>query len=758
MLLWEIELLLSIPRQNSIRGQDEYAMEISKNVWRLFLMLLGISLFAPSSLRAVTVDWDRNSETNIGGYRIYWGPASRAYTSVLDLANTNSVQLPTPSAKTFYAVTAYTMDGLESEYSDEVLYTPPNQAPSVLPDSYATSKNQTLNVAQASGVLANDSDPDGDTLTAILITDPTHGTLNLSGNGSFTYVPATGYTGSDIFTYRVTDGSSTSALASVALTISPAANQAPLTVNDAYSGWRNQTLHINATNGVLSNDSDPDGDFLSVFLVSAPASGALTLQFDGTFTFKPASNFTGVAQFTYRATDGALNSSVTTVSLIINPPPNQTPVANSDNFSLLKNKTLTVNAPGVLGNDSDADAEPLHAVLVSGPNNGTLTLRPDGGFTFRPASNFVGTTEFSYSAADARSTSAVATVQLLVNAPPVPTNGIPIGVPDTYTTMQNSRFDVGVEWGVLTNDIATEGATLSAMLINAPANGTLLLEPNGAFSYEPESNFVGSVEFTYSVTDGTNTSDAVPVTISVSEPTCELCVAGVEMTLASREQYLATISSLKEASANRTCLNLTLTIFKTLAKTADVSGDPVLQNALDDLRERIALVLEHELKARLLKVKELPESRWRSAATNKLESARKVLATMSELSSFVPAAKSFSTTAVLLSTADRSLLTAETAPGSLVEQTFSWRRSRTEKWVIKFTANEFVIQTEAGEPVTQGPYTYARTAWNAGILWIVPSDSLPNAPALEIAQANLKFSRISCRADGPLKGTWRRSN
>src|SRR5436190_21951267 len=110
MFLWEIELLLSISRQNSIRGQDEYAMEISSNVWRVFLTLLGISLFAPSSLWAVTVDWDRNSETNIGGYRIYWGPASRAYTSVLDLANTNSIQLPTPSAKTFYAVTAYTTD------------------------------------------------------------------------------------------------------------------------------------------------------------------------------------------------------------------------------------------------------------------------------------------------------------------------------------------------------------------------------------------------------------------------------------------------------------------------------------------------------------------------------------------------------------------------------------------------------------------------------------------------------------------------
>jgi hypothetical protein len=170
------------------------------------------------------------------------------------------------------------------------------------------------------------------------------------------------------------------------------------------------------------------------------------------------------------------------------------------------------------------------------------------------------------------------------------------------------------------------------------------------------------------------------------------------------------------------------------------------------------MVLEHELQARLLKVKELPESRWRSVATNKLESARKILATMSELSPFVPAAKSFSTTAVLLSTADRSLITAETAPATLAEQTFEWRRNRTEKWVIKFTAEEFVIRTEAGELVTQGPYSYARTAWNSGVLWFIPSDSLPNAPALEIAQANLKFSRTACRADGPLKGIWRHSN
>src|SRR5204863_219821 len=86
----------------------------------------------------------------------------------------------------------------------------------------------------APGVLSNDSDVDGDSLTAVLVTGPSHGTLTLNANGSFTYTPSSNYNGSDSFTYRANDGQANSNLATAALTIT-AVNDAPAAVNDAYT-------------------------------------------------------------------------------------------------------------------------------------------------------------------------------------------------------------------------------------------------------------------------------------------------------------------------------------------------------------------------------------------------------------------------------------------------------------------------------------------------------------------------------------------
>src|SRR5204862_188760 len=98
---------------------------------------------------------------------------------------------------------------------------------------YAVSKNVALSPTAATGVLANDTDPNGDPLTAVLVSNVTHGSLTLNGNGSFTYTPATGFTGTDSFTYQARDNSlALSNTATVTLTVN---NQAPTAVNDDYS-------------------------------------------------------------------------------------------------------------------------------------------------------------------------------------------------------------------------------------------------------------------------------------------------------------------------------------------------------------------------------------------------------------------------------------------------------------------------------------------------------------------------------------------
>ena len=109
-----------------------------------------------------------------------------------------------------------------------------NQAPVAAGDAFSTAEDTVLTVP-ASGVLGNDSDPDGNPLTAVLVgSGPAHGTLTLNADGGFIYTPAADFAGSDSFTYRASDGTLTSNVATVAISVT-AVNDAPVATNDAYS-------------------------------------------------------------------------------------------------------------------------------------------------------------------------------------------------------------------------------------------------------------------------------------------------------------------------------------------------------------------------------------------------------------------------------------------------------------------------------------------------------------------------------------------
>ena len=124
------------------------------------------------------------------------------------------------------------------------------------------------------------------------------------------------------------------------------------------------------------------------------------------FSYTPTNNYVGTDSFTYQANDGVTNSSPATVTITVTT--NYPPVANNDSYNVGENRTLTVSAPGVLGNDTDANGDSLTAVLPSGPVYGTLNLNTNGGFTYTPATNFVGVDTFNYLANDGWVNSATA--------------------------------------------------------------------------------------------------------------------------------------------------------------------------------------------------------------------------------------------------------------------------------------------------------------------------------------------------------------
>src|SRR5262249_27240120 len=161
--------------------------------------------------------------------------------------------------------------------------------------------------------------------------------------------------------------------------------------------------------GVLTNDTDADGNTLSVASprpISGPSHGSLTLNADGTFTYTPNANYNGPDSFTYRATDGAADSNVATVSITVNPV-NDAPVA-VNHGAVRPHATHTCHkppapnapAPGARANAGGVARPALTAVLVSGPSHGSLTLNGDGSFTYTPAANYNGPDSFTYKAND----------------------------------------------------------------------------------------------------------------------------------------------------------------------------------------------------------------------------------------------------------------------------------------------------------------------------------------------------------------------
>ena len=188
--------------------------------------------------------------------------------------------------------------GLSATQSYAITVANVNEAPVATNNSYSVSASSTLTVA-APGVLANDSDPDGDPLMAVLVSSSSGGTLTLNVNGSFSYTPNAGTT-ADSFTYQASDGALASAAATVSITV--VSNKAPVAANDSASTRRNTA----ATIYVTANDKDSDGSInpATVSIVTAPNKGGTAVpNANGTVSYKPKLNFRGTEVFYYTVKD-----------------------------------------------------------------------------------------------------------------------------------------------------------------------------------------------------------------------------------------------------------------------------------------------------------------------------------------------------------------------------------------------------------------------------------------------------------------------
>jgi VCBS repeat-containing protein len=313
--------------------------------------------------------------------------------------------------------------GAQSTATATVTVSGSNDTPVLVHDSFPASADEVFSIP-APGVLQNDSDPDGNVLSVISSDSVSSrgATVQVSPDGRFEYFPnnvpafralRAGEKLQDTFTYVVSDGAGGTAQGTVTINVN-GVNDGPVAVGDAYSHSEDNTLSVPRSSGVLRNDQDPEGDPLTVTLVNGPVNGSLSaFNSDGSFTYRPNPDFNGIDTFTYRANDGVSDSNLATVTVTVSPV-NDSPVAVNDAYTLNQGAALSVPAvDGVLKNDTDIDGPNLTATVVRAPATGTLTLNPDGSFTYTPSPSFAGQDNFTYRASDgAGGVSNVATVTL----------------------------------------------------------------------------------------------------------------------------------------------------------------------------------------------------------------------------------------------------------------------------------------------------------------------------------------------------------
>ncbi|MDF4739486.1 tandem-95 repeat protein, partial [Vibrio parahaemolyticus] len=365
-------------------------------------------------------------------------------------------------------------------------------------DIEADSTNVVEDTPTIINVLGNDTFEGKDKVVSLDAENgPKNGTVIVNNDGTVTYTPNDNYVGKDTFTYIVTSGG-VSESTTVEVNVTPV-NDAPVAKDDIATTQEDTAVTID----VLPNDTDVDGDKLSIQSASVPETQGKVEIVDGKLVFTPAENFHGDAEITYTITDGALTDQAT-VNVTVNAV-NDTPVVESSiaDQTLAEDFTpYTIDLNTAFSDVDNVDGELTFS--VSGNSNIQVAI-VNGIATFTPTADWNGSEALTFTATDPSGESVSQTVNFTV-AP----------VADIVADSARVVEDTPTIIKVLGNDtFEGDDKVVSLDTNNGPANGTVSVNPDGSVTYTPNDNYVGKDTFTYIVTSG-GVSESTTVEVNVT--------------------------------------------------------------------------------------------------------------------------------------------------------------------------------------------------------------------------------------------------
>jgi len=386
-----------------------------------------------------------------------------------------------------------------------------NSVPTAKDDSAKTDENKSVTI----DVLNNDTDADGDKLVIRITKEPSYGKVEIINN-KVKYTPNEDYNGNDSFNYVANDGKTDSNEATVSIKVD-AVNDKPVAKDDSATAEYETKVTID----VLKNDSDADGDNLTIKSTTNPSHGSVSVK-NGKIEYTPESGFSGTDNFNYTVSDGNGGEDSAAVTVTVkekvdngDDSKNNPPKANNDSATTEYETKVTID---VLKNDSDADGDTLTIKSINNPKHGTVVIK-NGKVEYTPANGFSGTDNFNYTVSDGNGGEDSATVTVTVKEKVDNGDGdnSKNNPPKAKDDNVDTKYQTQVYIRVLDNDSDSDGDNLNILSVTNPKNGTVSIKNDKIIDYTPDNEFSGTDSFNYTISDGNGGTDTAQVTVLVKD-------------------------------------------------------------------------------------------------------------------------------------------------------------------------------------------------------------------------------------------------